>query len=315
MSKWTRLGAAAAALAVTCASVAVAQTPGAPENDNYLQSLRLNDPGDRLERTDTLRDVRDTTNATTQADVFAPPSSGGPAEPTDCEGAQLGKTVWYDFYPDVRGLTRIRASGFDTTIAVVPFNRTSGVPDFSRRLCFNSSNSTTEEALIEVREGGSYTIQLGGVNGAGGSLEFLFDFLADVDGDGVLDDNDRCRTLAGSTKSGCPPRLRADSVLRAQPTTTGIKVLALSVTAPRRARVAVSCTRGACPAEVKKAHSTVKFRRVRGRSLPAGSKLVIRVTKRRSIGSYIAYRVERGNFKKIERCLNPGSRKPRKRCG
>ena len=49
MSKWTRLGAAAAALAVTCASVAVAQTPGAPENDNYLQSLRLNDPGDRLD--------------------------------------------------------------------------------------------------------------------------------------------------------------------------------------------------------------------------------------------------------------------------
>jgi hypothetical protein len=315
MRKWTRLGAAVSALVVTCATAAVAQTPAAPQNDHYLQSLRLNDPGDRLERTDTLRDVRDTTSATTQADVMNPPSSGGPAEPTDCNGAAVGKSIWYDFYPDVRGLTRIRASGFDTFIAVVPFNRRTGVPDFSRRLCFNESTSTTEEALVEVRGGGSYTIQLGGVNGAGGNLEFLFDFLADVDGDGVLDDNDRCRTLAGSTRTGCPPRLRADSLLRAQPTAGGIEVLALSVTAPRRARVAVSCTRGACPSEVKRAGSTVRFRRIRGRELPAGSKLVIRVTKRRAIGTYIAYRIQAGNFKKIERCLNPGSRRPRKRCG
>jgi hypothetical protein len=311
---WIPLGAGITALAVTCAAAAVAQTPGAPENDHYLQSLRLNDPGDRLERTDTLRDVRDTTSATTQADVLNPPSTGGPAEPTDCGGAQLGKTIWYDFYPDTRGLTRIRASGFDTTIAVVPFNRRTGVPDFDSRLCFNESSSTTEEALVEVRKGGSYTIQLGGVNGAGGSLEFLFDFLADTDGDGVLDDNDRCRTLAGSTRSGCPPRLNADSLLRAQPTAGGIEVLALSVTAPRRSRVAVSCSRG-CQSQVKRARSTVRFSNVRGRELPAGSKLVIRITKRRSIGVYIVYRVQAGNFKKIERCLNPGSRKPRKRCG
>jgi hypothetical protein len=302
------------ALAVTCATAAVAQTPGAPENDHYLQSLRLNDPGTRLERRDTLRDVRDTTNATVQSDVLSPPESGGPAEPTSCGGVEFGKTIWYDFYPDVRGLTRIRASGFDTVVSVVPFNRRTGVPDFGSRLCFNESTSTTEEALVEVRRGGSYTIQLGGVNGAAGSLEFLFDFLADTDGDGVLDDNDRCRTLAGSTRSGCPPRLNADSLLRAQPTAGGIEVLALSVTAPRRSRVAVRCSRD-CRSEVKRAKSTVRFRRIRGRSLAAGSRIVIRVTRRRSIGTYIVYRIQRGNFKKIERCLNPGSRKPRKRCG
>jgi hypothetical protein len=314
MRKWTALGAALTALAVTCATAAVAQTPGAPVNDHYLQSLRLNDPGTRLERQDTLRDVRDTTNATLQADVLNPPESGGPAEPTSCEGAALDKTVWYDFYPDVRGLTRIRASGFDTVISVVPFDRRTGVPDFASRLCFNDSTSTTEEVLVEVRRGGSYTVQLGGVNGAGGSLEFLFDFLADTDGDGVLDDNDRCRTLAGSSRGGCPPRLQADSTIRALPTAGGIEVLALSVTAPRRSRVAVSCSSG-CPSEVKRARSTVRFRRIQGRNLSAGSKIVIRVTRRRSIGAYIVYRIQAGNFKKVERCLNPGSRKPRKRCG
>jgi hypothetical protein len=310
----TGLAAVAAALAVSCATPAVAQTPGAPENDNYIQSLRLNDPGRQLERTDTLRDLRDTTGATVQADVLNPPSSGGPAEPTSCAGTSFGRTIWYDFYPDVRGLTRIRASGFDTVISVMPFNRRSGVPDVDSRLCFNESNSTTEEALVEVRKGGSYTIQLGGVNDAGGSLEFLFDFLADVDGDGVLDDADRCRTLAGSSRGGCPPRLRADATLRAQPTATGIEVLALSVTAPRRSRVSVSCSRG-CRSEVKRARSTVNFQRIRGSDLSAGSRIVIRVTRRRSIGTYIVYRVQQGNFQKVERCLNPGSRKPRRQCG
>ena len=129
MRKWTALGALGSALAVMGATAAVAQTPGAPENDHYLQSLRLNDPGQKLERTDTLRDLRDTSTATVQADVMNPPDSGGPAEATSCGGVEFGKTIWYDFYPDVSGLTRIRASGFDTVISVIPFNRRTGVPN------------------------------------------------------------------------------------------------------------------------------------------------------------------------------------------
>lgn len=306
----TALGAALTALAVSCAPNALAQ---APQGDNYLDSLGLNAPGERLDRTNTLGDERNTTNFTVQSDLFNPPQSGGPAEPTTCEGATVGKTVWYDFYPDVQGRARIRASGFDTFVAMMPFNRRL-VPDLNRRVCFNRSSSTSEEVFFDVAEGGSYTVQVGGVNGAGGNLEFLFDFLADTDGDGVFDDIDRCPRLAGSARGGCPPRLRAGSTLRARPTANGIEVLALSVTAPRRSRVAVSCSRG-CRREVKRARSTVRFRRIRGSNLSAGSRIVIRVTRRRSIGSYIAYRIQRGNFKKIERCLNPGSQRPRKRCG
>jgi hypothetical protein len=307
----TALSAALTVLAVSCATPALAQ---APRGDNYLDSLGLNAPGERLDRENTLGDQRDTTNFTVQPDLFNPPQSGGAAEPTTCEGATVGKTVWYDVYPDVAGTIRLRASGFDTFLAMMPFNRRTFVPAVDSRLCFNRSASTSEEALFQVRGGRSYTIQVGGVNSAGGNMEFLFDFLADTDVDGVLDDADRCRTLPGPSPGGCPPRLRADATLRAQPTATGIEVLALSVTAPRRSRVAVSCSRG-CRSEVKRARSTVGFRRIRGSNLSAGSRIVIRVTRRRSIGSYIVYRIQRGNFQKIERCLNPGSRKPRKRCG
>jgi hypothetical protein len=284
-------------------------------NDNYLQSLRLNDPNKQLERKDTLRDVRDTTSATTQADMFNPPQAGGPAEPTTCQGVGYGKTVWYDFYPDVTGLVRIRASGFDNVISVVPFNLKSAQPDLGSVLCSNASSSTTEEFLVRVRKGGSYSIQLGGVGAAGGNLEFLFDFLADTDGDGVLDDVDRCKRLDGpESRGGCPQRLKGEVTLRASPTATGIELVGLSVAATKGSKVAVSCSRG-CSKQVKKAKSDVGFPGLRGRKLPAGSKLVIRVTKSKAIGAYTSYKIRAGNFKKVERCMNPGSKKPRKRCG
>ena len=305
--------AAAAVFFVLCATAST-QAPG-PINDHYLQSLRLNDPGKRLERKDTLRDVRDTTNASVQTDLFSPPQSGGPAEPTQCQGVSYGKTVWYDFYPDVTGLVRIRASGFDNVISVVRFDRNSGQPDLGSLLCANGSSSTTEEFLVRVRRGDSYSIQLGGVNDAGGSLEFLFDFLADTDGDGVLDDVDRCKRLDGpERRSGCPQRLKGEATLRARPTAGGIELVGLSVSATRGARVTVSCSRG-CSRQVKKARRNVAFPGLRGRQLRAGAKLVVRVTKRGAIGAYTAYRILAGNFKKVERCTNPGSKRPRKRCG
>jgi hypothetical protein len=310
----TGLAAVAAALAVSCATAAVAQTPAAPENDQYLAALALNEQGTKLERTRTQKHETDTTSATVQPDLLNPPESGGPAEPTLCRSASVGKTVWYRFYPDIRGFMRVRASGYDTFIAAMPFNPRTLLPNVARRLCFNQSSSTTEEAFIEVPKGGKFMIQVGGVGESSGSLEALFDFLADVDGDQVLDEADRCRKLPGPAPGGCPPRLDADATLRALPTATGIQVVSLAVEAPRRSRVAVSCSRG-CAREVKRARSTVSFSRIQGSDLSAGSRIVIRVTRRGAIGSYIAFRIQRGNFKRVERCLNPGSQRPRARCG
>jgi hypothetical protein len=307
--------------AVVCAALLLAPTSvamashvaGAPVNDDYLESLRLNEPGSRLESRDTLRDQRITTNASVQSDMFSPPRSGGPPEPTDCQGATIGKTVWYDMYPHVNGLVRLRANGFDTGISVTRFNRSTGVPSLGSRQCANASTGPAEEFLVEVTGRRAYTIQIGGVNNASGTLEFLFDFLPDTDADGVLDDVDRCdRTPGPRANGGCPRRVRAEVLLRAQPTANGIRVLALRVNASRGARVAVLCSRG-CRKQVRRAR-TVGFTNIRGRSFPAGSRIVIRTTRRLSIGSHVTYRVLRGNFRKITRCMNPGSIRPRRRC-
>jgi hypothetical protein len=289
-----------------------------PTNDNYLQSLRLNEDGSRLERRDTLRDVRDTTEATTQSDVFNPgpngqPGGGGPPEPTTCASSTYGKTVWYDMYPDVNGLVRLRANGFNTVIAVVPFSRSSGAPNFGARQCADASAGPAEEFLVYVRGGRAYTIQIGGVNNAFGSLEFLFDFLADTDGDRVLDADDECPRSPGTRRNGCPVRISAEVNFRAQPTGNGIRFVSFRVVASRGARVQVICP--GCGRQVRKA-GTVGFPRMRGRSLSAGSKIVVRATKRGAIGRHITYRVVRGNIRgPVNRCMNPGSRRPRRRCG
>ena len=284
-----------------------------PLNDNYLNSLRLNEPGKPLDRTNTLVDKRNTAEATTQADVFSPPRSGGPAEQTACQGTGYGHTVWYDFYPDVDGLVRIRASGYDAVVTLVPFNRSSLIPDFSGATCINQAGSgATEELLTSVSGGKAYTVQIGAVGDAG-DLTYAFDFLADTDGDGVLDNVDDCPTIpARGTKKGCPQRVTAEVSLKAQPTATGVMLLGLTVTAQHGARVRVKCSRG-CPTQAKTA-SAVAFPKLKGRQLSAGATVAIFVTRPGAIGTYVRYRISRGNFTKITRCLKPGSNTPRKTC-
>jgi hypothetical protein len=309
--------AAGCVIAALLALPAVASAQAPPVNDNYLNSAPINAPGSRLERKATLRSAVDTTNATVQSDVFSPPNSGGPAEITNCADTTYGKTVWYDFYPDVNGVVQLRASGYDTVLTAVPFNRTTAQPNFDRALCANASNSTTEAYFVEVKGGASYSVQIGGVNGTGGALEFLFDFLADTDGDGVLDTVDRCDRLDGPQgNNGCPRRQRVNVTLRARATATGIGIDALTVTVRRGSRVVVSCSRG-CRRQVKRAGrtGTMIFPALAGAELSAGARLEIRVTKPGYFGEFVRYTILQGNFRKIERCMNPGSRVLRRRCG
>ena len=296
-------------------AVSYAQAP--PVNDNYLDSKPINTPGSRLNRADTIRDSVDTTNATVQSDVFSPPQSGGPPELTTCSGTSYGKTVWYDFYPDVNGVVQLRASGYDTVLTALPFSRRTGRPNFDAAQCANVSSSTTEAFFVEVRGGDAYTVQIGGVGSAGGPLEFLFDFLADTDGDGVLDTVDKCDRLDGPKgNNGCPRRQNVNVKLRARATATGIVVDALTVTVRRGSRVVVTCSRG-CRRQVKRADATgtMIFHGIDGAALPAGARLEIRVTKRGYFGNFVRYTILPGNFKKIERCMNPGSRRLRRSCG
>lgn len=277
-----------AALGGTATFTASAAAPAPPINDNYLDSLNLNKPGSALDRTATLRDVRDTTAATTQSDIFSPTSHGGPPELTGCNGVGESGTIWYDFYPDANGLVRIRTSAtFGTVMAVLPFDPKTLLPDDSQRHCAVSQTTNAGELFVNVQARHAYTIQIGGVAGGAGSIEFLFDYLVKA------------------------TRVQAEATLTAAPISGGVRVVGLSVNAPRKARVEVRCSRGCRPQAVTA--RTVRFARLSGAVLSKGSSLKIYVTAKNQIGAYIEYKIGNGRFTKVERCLAPGSKRP-KRC-
>lgn len=294
-ASWRRaFGAALTLLALSVTGAATAdprQAPAtAPANDAYLESLALNQPGTRLDGTHTLRDVRDTTLATTQADLFDPPQSGGGAEVTSCRGVSYATTVWYDLHPHADGTISVRTSGYDNVIALYRFDRDTLKPDVDGKRCVNRGDFPSEQLVAKVKRGRSYTVQIGGVNGVGGSLEALFDYAREK--------------LA---------RLAADATLTAGSTPAGIELKGLRVATSRKATVAVRCD-GHCRPRSEQGAKVQKFPSLKGVRMPAGSKLQIRVTAPSSIGVHIQYNVRRGSFQKVTRCLRPGSKKPRRKC-
>ncbi len=268
-------------------SVAVAQAPSCagvnPCNDDYLNSLNLNQPNTPLDRVDTLTDVRDITNATVQSDILAP--KPGPAEVTGCDGVSEGHTIWYDFYPDANGLVQVVTSAaFDNVIAVMPYDPTTLLPNIAARKCVVSSTTNEQDLFVDVTAGKAYTIQIGGVGTAAGQIEMKFNYLVST------------------------PVLQAQATLAAQPLSSGVRIVGLTVNAPKKAHVSVQCTRG-CRTQ-NEGGGTVHFGGLNGSLLPAGAVLKIFVTEKNSVGAYIAYRIERGNFAKTQRCLAPGTKKP-----
>jgi hypothetical protein len=274
------------AVGLSMAVAATAEVAGQPPiNDGYLSSLNLNQPGSPLNREDTLTDHRNTATATVQSDIFSPPQHGGPAEVTGCNGASEGKTIWYDFYPDATGLVRIRTSAeFSTIMAVMSFDPKSLLPDNASRKCDVNQVSQTQELFYNVKAGGSYTVQIGGANESGGAVEFLFDYLVK------------------------PKLLQADATLTAQPVGSAVRIVNLSVSAPKKARVLVRCTRS-CSSQAMTARS-LRFPKLAGTVLANGSAMKIYVTLKNEVGAYIEYKVHGGSFSKTQRCLAPGSLKP-----
>ena len=256
-----RLGPATAAAVFLALAVPAGAQAQAPANDNYLQSIPLNRPGDAL-LPDPLRDTPDTTNATEQPDIFSPaadgtPGGGGPPEILDCPLANgvstYVKTVWYDVYPPVPGVLHVAAVGaFDPVVSAIPFNIQNAVPNYAARQCADRDSGPTEELFANLRANQPYTVQVGGYNqppatSFGGASQITFEFFPDRDGDGVLDASDRCPTRPGDV-NGCPRRLdrtvRAPFRWNARP--GGVLLRFLKLDAPRGARISVSCTRGAC---------------------------------------------------------------------
>src|SRR5207248_11789651 len=152
------------------------------------------------------------------------------------------------------------------------------------------------QLVAPVKKGVAYTLQIGGADtssapaGGGGQLDMKFDFFPTP-----------------------PRRLSANATLTASPTSSGIKLLGLSVSTARAATVTVDCG-GSCQSVSKTHQATETFPNLKGVAMRAGSKLTIRVTAKQSIGAVIQYDIVRGNFSKHTFCTEPGSCKLRNSC-
>jgi|GEM_PF-1926833 len=304
-----------------------------PPNDNYLASLPINAAGAQMPPE--WHSTVDTTDATTQADLFNPNQYGqqlggaGP-EPTTCKGTSFGKTVWYDFHPPTNGGVDLSAVGFDSVIALYEWNEKTSL--ITKTVGCSDKPGLEDELLATVEKGKAYTVQIGGVAGpggaiAGGPLSLELDFFADTDGDGILDaDNDKCKTIPGVSQfGGCPPPVGGKSPvspsLSFANTAGGVQITRFVVAhVPAGAKVKASCAGcgGGQTIAVKKG-GTVAIKKLVGRSVRAGSAIELRVTMGRhgkgiykygATGAYFKWPVKVGGLgTKVQRCLHVGTAK------
>jgi len=314
---------AAVALALPASAAAAP-----PPNDNYLASTTTISRADGTMAREYSDNV-DTSEATTQPDLFNPdrdglPFGGGDPEPTSCGGPSYGKTVWWDFKPPTAGGAQIRANGgFDVVVAVYTWSATT--TRITRTVvCQNDELGSETVDLPDVRKGTNYTIQVGGSGNTGGPLGMRLDWFPDRDADGVFDAIDDCPSLAGSGKGGCPPELRAAPRVLYAASGTALRITSLAIdSVPKGARAEVRC--GRCGRKVTRRATrsgTLGMPGFVGRLVRAGDRIEVRITKGPSgrgrfrygaIGKYYRWPIERGKLgRKVTRCLEPGSKKPTK---
>jgi len=270
--------------------------PGETCGDNYLESVRITTHSIKG-GLQAFSDSVDTSKATTQTDLFKPGGNRvGPPEQTAVNGNLYGKTVWYDLNssvdddnPSVDGDVLVQAvgAGFNPVICLLPYDVGDG-PNFrpiGAYSCSNQGAGPLEQLQRKgIRRGRGYSVQVGGVGGTGGPVELDVNFT--------------------------PYRVSATPKLAFQLTPQGVKLLNVLVKSSRKSRVEVSCK--GCGKRVKRGRRvSLNFRK----ALRAGSKLTIRVTRKGEIGAYFSYKIRKGRRPvETQRCLNPGSKKPRKRC-
>jgi hypothetical protein len=289
----TIIAATATVATLTAAVVAAASAgvPPPPVNDNYVDSLVI-----PITSTKTVKDVRDVTNATVQPNLFNPCGASscptGPAETTTCRGAAYSHTVWYDFHPKVDGTIRIRTSGYDNAITVYTYNTRTFVPDVAHKICVHQGDFPSQELDTTVKKGVAYTIQVGAVNPPVAQdlqLEFLFDYFIP------------------------PPHvLQAQVSLSVAASSTNASIVSLSVQSSHGTHVNVTCGNFCRPQNAdigRRGATTIPFNKLKGVTLPLGTKLTVRVTAPNSIGYVAQYTVVPKNVNKVTFCTEPGKRK------
>jgi hypothetical protein len=343
-----------AAAALPASAAAQAEIPP-PQGDNYLGPIALSsfDDPDPFPKNE-IGFVADTTNYTEQADLFNPPASGGPPEPLNC-GANYGKTIWSVFHADRYGVIRISTAGpFDGVIGFVPFKSPNSdpTPNINKGVCIDRLSGFEEELQAFVVPKQWYAVQVGGTapvgtgtGPAGGQVQVKFDYQKPptLDADAVLTWKSNAagkvtvvklvvsapkgsKVRVSCTKRGCKAP-RAFTVKKTE-AFRPIAAVGPVAKAPAGVKMTASASGPGAVAAPDSADSPARFQAkaqvraakkytlLKGKTLKRGTHLRIHVTAPGYIGKYFDYPVTRkGVSAKTISCTNPGSSKPRKRCG
>jgi hypothetical protein len=122
--------------------------------------------------------------------------------------------------------------------------------------------------------------------------------------------------VPGTVTPAAPRPLQPFPVVRIKGVLTadGAKITLLSVRAPRGVKIAVRCRGRGCPRTTFTAPPGARRLRPFERTLPAGTRLELRITRRGYVGKYTSFVIRRGAApSRRDRCLLPGSAEP-KRC-
>ena len=292
---------------LACAALAALPVPAVAQSDapgdSYLNAIRLN-PGNP-DKPDPLPAAgasfsADTTNYGTQADILAPPQSGGITEPNRCPPTRYGKTAWAWLHTRKWVRAEVSAtSSFDPVLAVMPFTKPSA-PKLSpgSGACVNRSTGTSEDFGQDqpILAPGWYAVQVGGA----------------VDGAGQPTGGQ----LGVTVKLGVPPRVTAEARASSRRASGGAAAVTVKASAPRGARLTFSCARVRCSLPREQTVSRAGLRTyLRGRTIPAGARLELRITRAGHIGDYFAWQVRNGRLGPVlTRCMEPASTRPRARC-
>ena len=321
-----------AAAAALVPAAAGAQTPIAPPGgDNYLQPLFLNNTSSPFP-SQPIGFTADTTNYTTQTDLFNPPGSGGGPEPTNCGNSAFSNTIWAVFFINRYGLMDISTAGpFDSVIGVVPFQDPSHpTPNFRNGSCIDALSGFQEELKGIVVPHQWYAVQVGGTGSPrGGQLQVKFNLTR-------------------------PPAVSGDSVLTWTTGNGGANIKSLVVSKIAKGEtVQVTCSNHGCGKNPKAvhgktllmrplgpvgpgapamkgaagwyepspgatfkpvAHAAAKtFKFLGGRRAKSGTTIEVKILEPGFIGEDFTWKVS-GNAvgSKLIRCINAGSTKPKK---
>ena len=337
--------AALAVFALPAAASAQTVVPP-PEGDNYLAPLFLNDNsrGNEIPYNRPFGFIADTRTYTVQDDMFNPPGSGAPREPQSCENSNgvvspYGNTIWSVFYAHRWGVMRIDTSGnFDEVIGIVPFNSPNDPEPLLRfGSCFDELSGFNEEAGGLVAPGNWYAVQVGGTGATqGGDVQVKYQLSKppQARGRAFLFWNSRGPTVTDMYVKNVPAGHRMELTCsrrsckrkvinvggRSKPVQglqTGDWTPAPGLEPVRMKGFSGKADSSSNPVAFKSL-ATEAVKRVnvlRNKRVKPGSKIELRITQTGWIGRYYRWNVHNGSISAaVTRCMNPGSRKPRRTC-